>query len=87
MLKINNESTDEVVECNNEMLTSVYELEREWKDNIVVEWGQRINFPYIYDDVILCSQVLYLKGKSPVLMEDLIGVPFLYKLSLIHIWY
>ena len=36
-LKINSESADEVVECNNEMLMSVYELEREWKDNIVVE--------------------------------------------------
>ena len=43
MLKINNESTDEVAECNNEMLMCVYELEREWKDNIVVEWGQRVN--------------------------------------------
>ena len=37
MLKINDESTDEIVEYNNEMLMSVYELEREWKDNIVVE--------------------------------------------------
>ena len=36
-LKINSENTDEVVECNNEMLMCVYELEREWKDNIVVE--------------------------------------------------
>ena len=41
MLKINSESTDEVVECNNEMLMCVYESERKWKDNIVVEWGQR----------------------------------------------
>ena len=40
MLKINDESTDEIVEYNNEMLMCVYELEREWKDNIVVEWGR-----------------------------------------------
>ena len=42
-LKINGESTEEVVECDNEILMCVYESEREWKDNIVVEWGQRVN--------------------------------------------
>ena len=32
MLKIDNESTDEVVECNNGMSMCFYELERKWKD-------------------------------------------------------
>ena len=68
-VKINSESTDEVVECNDGMLMCVYESERKWKDSIVVEWGQRVNFPYIYDEPG-CSQVLFLKGKSPVLIED-----------------
>ena len=41
------ESTDEIAECSdNEMLMCVYELERRWKDSIVVEWGQRVNFPF-----------------------------------------
>ena len=69
MLKINNESTDEFVECDNEMLMCVYELEREWKDNIVVEWGQRVNFPLIIYDEPEGSQVLFLKGKRPVLID------------------
>ena len=56
-LKINSENTEEVVECNNEMLMCVYELEREWKDSIVVEWGQRVNFPQIYDEPG-CSQAV-----------------------------
>ena len=43
-VKINKESTDEFVECDNEMLMYAYELEREWKDSIVVDWGQRVNF-------------------------------------------
>ena len=34
-VKINNESTDEFVECDNEMLMRVYEVERKWKDSIV----------------------------------------------------
>ena len=76
-LKINTESTDEVVVCNNGMLMCVYESERKWKDSIVVVWWQRVNFPHIYDEPG-CSQVLFLKGKSPVLLEDL-------SLSLIHI--
>ena len=36
-LKINSESTDEVVEWNNGMLMCVYESERKWKDSIEVE--------------------------------------------------
>ena len=66
-LKINSESTDEFVECDNGMLKCVCELEREWKDNIVVEWGQRVKFPLIIYDEPEGSQVLFLKGKSPVL--------------------
>ena len=59
------------------MLMCVYESERKWKDSIVVEWGQRVNFPLIYDDS-MCSQVLFLKGKSPVLIDDFC-FPVLYK--------
>ena len=33
-------STEELVECDNEMLMSVYEVEREWKNNVVIEWVQ-----------------------------------------------
>ena len=36
-VKINSESTDEVVKCNNGMLMCVYESERKWKVSIVVE--------------------------------------------------
>ena len=43
-VKINSENTDEFVECDYEMLMCVNELEREWKNSIVVEWGQRVNF-------------------------------------------
>ena len=62
-------STDEVLECDNEMLMSVYELEREWKNTIVVEWGQRVNFPlivYNVDDVLM----LFLQGKRPLLVNS-----------------
>ena len=65
-MKMNNESTDEFVECDCEMLMCVSELERERK-NVVVEWGQRVNFPLIVDNVyddLMSSQVLLLKGKS-----------------------
>ena len=62
------------MECDNKMLMCVYELERERKNNVVVEWGQRVNFPLIiydvYDD-LMCSQVLFKKGKSPVLVDEL----------------
>ena len=34
-VEINSESTGEIVGCDNEMLMSVYELEREWKESIV----------------------------------------------------
>ena len=37
-VKNNGENTDECVECDYEMLVCVKELEREWKNNIVVEW-------------------------------------------------
>ena len=47
-VKIKNESTDELVECNdNEMLMCIDEVERVWKNNVVEEWGQRANFPLI----------------------------------------
>ena len=70
-------STDEVLECKNGMLLYVYESERKWKDSIVGEWGQRVNFPLICNEPG-CSQVLFLKGKSPVLIEDFC-FPVLYK--------
>ena len=38
-VKISNENTDEFVECDYEMLMCVNELERERKNNVVVEWG------------------------------------------------
>ena len=37
-------STDEVLECDNAMFMCINELERKWKNNIVIEWGQRANF-------------------------------------------
>ena len=58
------------MECDNEMLMSVYELEREWKSNIVIEWGQRANFPLIFyndDDVLM----LFLQGKRPLVVNEL----------------
>ena len=57
------------------------ELERERKDSIVVEWGQRVNFPLIDDD-LMYSQVLFLKGKSPVLVEDLKCLLLLYNFEM-----
>ena len=45
---------------------------RERRNNVVVEWGQRANFPFVvYDDDLMNSQVLFLKGKSPVLVDEL----------------
>ena len=41
-------STDEFVECDNEMLMCTDEIEREWKNNIVVECGQRVNLSLIH---------------------------------------
>ena len=55
--------------CSNEVVISVDELEKEWKNNIVVEWGQRVNFPLICDEPE-CSEVLFL-GKRPLLVKDL----------------
>ena len=56
-------------------------LERVWKNNVVVEWGQRVNFPLIvynvYDD-LMSSQVLLLKSKRPVLIEELSCLLMLY---------
>ena len=46
------------MECNNEMLMCVYELERERKNNVVVEWGQGVDFPFIiYDDYLMLSLI------------------------------
>ena len=42
------ESTDEFVACDYEMLMYAYELERERKNSIVVEWGQRVNFSLFF---------------------------------------
>ena len=73
-------STDEFVECDYEMLRCIDEVEREWKNNIVVECGQRVNFPINFSEPE-CSQMLFfMKGKRPVLVDEL-------KLSLIHILY
>ena len=62
-VKLNNESTDEFVECDNERLMCIYELERERKSNVVVEWGQSVNFPLIvdnvYDDLMSSQAVSY----------------------------
>ena len=42
------ESTDELVECSdNEILMCIDEVEREWKNNIVVECGQRLSLIHI----------------------------------------
>ena len=73
-VKISNENTEEFLGCDYEMLRCVNELERERKNKIVVEWGQRVNFPLIVDNVyddLMSSQVLLLKGKSPVLIDEL----------------
>ena len=59
---------EKVIDCKG-VVINVEELDNEWKDSVVVEWGQRVNFPLIYND-LMCSQV-FLKGKSPVLVEDL----------------
>ena len=44
MLKINNESTDEVVEGDKGMLMCVDELDNEWKESYIVGMKQRVNF-------------------------------------------
>ena len=46
------------VEVNQGLLVSVYELEKEWRDSLNVEYEQRANFPCsIYE--VNASQVLY----------------------------
>ena len=53
------------------MLMSVYEVEREWKNNIVIEWEQRADFPLIFyndDDVLM----LFLQGKRPLVVDELV---------------
>ena len=77
-VKLNNESTDELVECSdNEMLMCIDEVERVWKNNVVVEWGQRVNFPINFSEP-RCSQMLCLQGKRPVLVEELNCLLMLY---------
>ena len=53
------ESTDEFVECDYEMLRCIDEEEREWKNNIVVKCGQRVNFPINFSEPE-CSQMYIL---------------------------
>ena len=43
-MKINKGSTDEFVECNNEVLMCVDELDKEWKESYVMGMKQRVNF-------------------------------------------
>ena len=66
---VNTENADKVlveVECNNGMLMSVDELERKCRESLEVEG---LNFPGIYCEP-RCS-LLLLKGKSPLLLEDM----------------
>ena len=52
----------------------VYESERKWKERVDEYVGQRANFPLIVDNVyddLMSSQVLLLKGKIPVLIDEL----------------
>ena len=80
-LKIDSEIVSEserIMGCNG-VVISVDELEKEWRERVDEYVGQRVNFPLICDEPG-CSQVLLLKGKRPVLLEDLNCFPFLYKL-------
>ena len=43
---------ERVIDCK-DVVINVEELDNEWKDSIVVEWGQRVNVPLIYDDLML----------------------------------
>ena len=68
---------EKVIGCKG-VVINIGELDNEWKESYIVGMKQRVNFPLIYDDS-MCSQVLFLKGKSPVLVEDLSCLFFLYK--------
>ena len=66
-------SDDEVlveVGCNTGMLVCVDGLKRVCKESIEVEGLQRVGFPKVYCEP-RCLQMLLLKGKSPLLMEDM----------------
>ena len=58
------------MECDYEMLRCIDEVEREWKNNIVIECGQRVNFPINFSEPE-CSQMLFLKGERPILVDEL----------------
>ena len=67
---VNIESDDEVlvgVEFNKGMVVSIDKLERE---SLQVEGLQRVNFPQVYCEP-RCLQMLLLKGKSPLVLEDM----------------
>ena len=65
--------------CCNEVVISVDELEKEWKERVDEYGGQRVNFPLICDEP-RCSKMLLLEGKRPLLVKDLNCFLFLYKL-------
>ena len=69
---------ERVIGCNG-VVISGDELEKEWQERLDEYVGQMVNCPHIYDEP-RCSQRLLLKGKRPLLMEDLSGFPFLFKL-------
>ena len=71
-LKIDSETVSErekMISCN-EVIISVVELEKEWKERVDECGGQRVNFPLICDEP-RCSKVLLLEGKRPLLVIDL----------------
>ena len=61
-----------------QVVISVDELEKEWKERVDECVGQRVNVPLICDEP-RCSKMLLLEGKRPLLMKDLNYLPFLYK--------
>ena len=79
-LKIDSETVSEreSVICCNEVVISVDELEKEWKERVDECVGQRVNCSVICDEPE-CSKMLLLEGKRPLLMKDLNYFPFLYK--------
>ena len=58
---------ERVIGCNG-VVISADELEKEWQERLDEYVGQRVNFPHIYDEP-RCSQMLLLKGKSPLLLS------------------
>ena len=67
---VNIESIDEVLECNYGMLVCVNGLRRVSEESYVGVMKQGVNFPHIYGEP-RCSQMLLLKGKNPLLLEDM----------------